>query len=392
MSVSGQYLPPTSSLPRPRSLDTLSEEQISSALRNLHTIYCPLRVPLSFQTHQKQKTLPSISSTPVDSGYASRGEDEDEDIEDAEDALAALRIDEFERNFAIRWLTAFISRADELSLIPEAPLLRLIDDAASILASFSDALDQDEEADITRDFTFALSLPAPAPPTIHVRLNDASLSGTDHTDVGLQSWGASIILSSLMCANPTRFNLTTPSPRILELGAGTGLVALTLATLLPHLHPENLATVIATDYHPAVLANLRANIASNFPTTTTRRPIIQAALLDWSAPSRAPPLDQPASVLVAADVVYAPEHATWLRDCAAGLLAPEGVFWLIATVRPTGKFEGITGTVEVAFAEEGARGADGRVLRILETEVVGKRRGVGRGDESGYRLYRIGWA
>ncbi len=34
----------------------------------------------------------------------------------------------------------------------------------------------------------------------------------------------------------------------------------------------------------------------------------------------------------------------------------------------------------------------GRELTILGEEWLEKRRGVGRGDESGYRLFRIGWA
>ena len=39
----------------------------------------------------------------------------------------------------------------------------------------------------------------------------------------------------------------------------------------------------------------------------------------------------------------------------------------------------------------GDYGNDGRVLTILDEEWIEKRPGVGRGDESGYRLFRIGW-
>jgi hypothetical protein len=35
---------------------------------------------------------------------------------------------------------------------------------------------------------------------------------------------------------------------------------------------------------------------------------------------------------------------------------------------------------------------DGQVFKIMETERLEKQRGVGRGDETGYRMYRIGWA
>jgi hypothetical protein len=98
-------------------------------------------------------------------------------------------------------------------------------------------------------------------------------------------------------------------------------------------------------------------------------------------------------MLIATDVVYAPEHAVWLRDCATLLLGPNGVFWLVATVRQTGRFEGISDTVEAAFAiKDRPRGKDGRLLSILDSEKLEKRGRVGRGDESGYKLFRIGWA
>jgi hypothetical protein len=38
------------------------------------------------------------------------------------------------------------------------------------------------------------------------------------------------------------------------------------------------------------------------------------------------------------------------------------------------------------------RDTGGRSFKILQKESVDKRRGIGRGDESGYNLYRIGWA
>ena len=49
----------------------------------------------------------------------------------------------------------------------------------------------------------------------------------------------------------------------MELGAGTGLVSLALARLLPQLGVHD-AKVVATDYDDAVLENLRANITANF--------------------------------------------------------------------------------------------------------------------------------
>ena len=315
-------------------------------------------------------------------------EDDDEvtpdDEEDAEQVLACLRADEFERNYAVRWLTGLISRAEELPL-SEEECAGIIDEASFILASFTDGNEDEEDHTLTRDFAFPTPL---AVDSICVRLNDAPLSGTDHTDVGLQSWGASIVFSRLMCASPADYNLLDlpDHANIIELGAGTGLISLTLAKLAPSLSCSKDLTITATDYHPAVLENMKINIAMNF-TAEVPAPV-QPMLLDWSTPP--PELAESADLLFAADVVYAPEHARWLRDCAAHLLKPSGTFWLVVTVRSHGKFEGIPATAEAAFEEvQGSR--DGKVLRIVEKRLLGKERGVGRGDETGYMLFRIGW-
>ncbi|RYP47966.1 hypothetical protein DL768_006063 [Monosporascus sp. mg162] len=468
-------LPPTSSLPALRSLDQVTEDELAAALGNLYALYCPLPPSFAFHQSSGSKrggryvgavaATATGSSTPivVDSGYASGNEDEDEDRGDGDrDGAAAaaaaesLRTDPFERSFAERWLTGFIARSEELTCFGTVEALeRAVERASCLLSSFFASTAAEEErhaeetAQITREFSFDLFLSpafdaasitataaaspaavspadfsnesakdsADAPTTttavIKVRLNDglAGASNDDHTDVGLQSWGASIVFSELLCAAPERFlgrilptkpaaetdeaavlpgSNPKTNPRIVELGAGTGLVSLVLAAALPRLgvpHPS----VIATDYHPAVLANLRANIAANFPAPSPSSPhpaapVIDVCALDWSAPSPGPPLDEArADVLVATDVVYAPEHAEWLRDCAARLLAPAGVFWLVATVRPNGKFAGISDTVRAAFTavEEKDRPADGQRLAILGEEWIEKRRGVGRGDESG---------
>lgn len=435
-------LHPTSSLPRLRcsSPDDLTEDKIDLALHNLRDIYCPLpravafskpSLPSLLSSQEDYLTVPASSTTsdtnrgittpqPIDSGYASGDDDGDDDDDKAgvvdddceaahPDHIATLRADDYERQFTIRWLTGFIARAEELlDHIDENPRQRLIDDASYILASFSSASSADEDEDagaIVREFSFELARPAhddeeeeeeEGHHKIDVRLTDGTpATGTDHTDVGLQSWGASIVISDMMCSQPERFGLSAkalgPEPRIVELGAGTGLVGITMAKLLPRIGMPA-AEIIATDYHPAVLANLRDNVAANFPSRD--RPPVETCLLDWSAPCLDAPLHRPADMLVATDVVYAPEHAVWLRDCAAKLLAPDGVFWLIASVRPNGRFEGVTDTVEAAFevVDDCPRSGDGRkVLRILGRDRLEKRKGVGRADEIGYKVFRIGW-
>ncbi|KAF7553294.1 hypothetical protein G7046_g7134 [Stylonectria norvegica] len=310
----------------------------------------------------------------------------------------------FERNFAERWLTGFLARADELPCHnSEDSRQPLINQAACVLEYLNAGRGKkiEEEAgslEFTRKFSFKLSHPAQSKneTDIDIQITDG-LAGTDSTDchdVGLQSWGGSIVFSELICAFPARFGFSqsrlNPSSRIVELGAGTGLVSIVIRNILSHLG-ISVAAVIATDYHPGVLSNLRSNIATNFPSHAALP--IETCLLDWSAPSLQPPLDIPADILVATDVVYAPEHAVWLRDCATQLLAPDGVFWLLATVRQNGKFAGINESVEAAFsASDRPKGRNSRKLKILATERLEKRGEVGRGDESGYKLYRIGFS
>lgn len=412
MSPTLHALAPTSSLPPLRRPDPerVNDVTITLALRNLTEVYCPLPRAAAFRKpsvslHQVDYLSAPGSSgvvtpVPVDSGYAS-GEDEEEDCDAVadSDALADLRVDVYERQFAIHWLTTFIARAEELLCdIDEDSRQQHIDDASYILASFSSVSDaeQDEDAGaIVREFKFRLGS-GKEEDMLEVQLTDGTPSvGSDHTDVGLQSWGASIVVSDLICAGPENFGLSAEklgdSPRIVELGAGTGLVGITMAKLLPRLGVTN-AEIIATDYHPTVLANLKENVAMNFSGSAAAA--VQTFLLDWSAPCLDAPLDKAADMLIATDVVYAPEHAIWLRDCAAQLLKRGGVFWLVASVRPNGKFEGVTDTVEAVFADASQcpRSDNGEsVLQIIEKSKLEKRKGVGRADEVGYKVFRIGW-
>ena len=395
MPPAGGLLPPSSSLPPLRTLEGLAEKQLFTALDNLTRLYCPL----SFYLKPLDKKLAEV--TLADSGYSSGTEEDDAD----DDPLTAIRADGFERSFAERWLTGFMARAEMLDCFDsEESRERAVDQASCVLESFHCNAAKDEQkgeelADYVREFSFDVaplhSSEEGRQTTIGVKLNDglAGQKSDEADDVGLQSWSAAIVFCQLMCADPERFGISKQNvssyTRIIELGAGTGLVSLVLARLLPHFGADN-ATIIATDYHPAVLENLRANIDTNFP--TSHPGAVEAALLDWSRPSRDPPFHLPADFLFATDVVYAPEHALWLRDCASGLLAPGGVFWLVVAMRSTGRFEGVSDTLRTPFAaEDGPESQDGRRLRILHEERLDKRKGLGRGDENGYILLRIGW-
>ncbi|KAL8372571.1 hypothetical protein RB595_002080 [Gaeumannomyces hyphopodioides] len=309
-------------LPPPRGLPELPASAVLAAVANLRAIYCPL-APSAADIYRHHDRLPPPQA---DSGYTSGDDDGASLAGKDEAALESLRADALERDFAIRWLSTVVLRADELRATDDERD-HLVDEASAVMAALTvpcpdtadERADCDEDRGITRNFSFPVAPDLAAPP-IRVCLFDADLSGPDHTNVGLQSWGASVVFSALACAAPARLGLTRaalgPTPCVVELGAGTGLVGLVLAALLPRVGVD--AAVVATDYHPAVLANLASNVAANQGTAR-----VETCMLDWADPVLSSPLPGPggADLLVATDVVYEAQHALWLRGCAARLLS-----------------------------------------------------------------------
>ncbi|PCH34423.1 hypothetical protein WOLCODRAFT_22688 [Wolfiporia cocos MD-104 SS10] len=405
--------PPTSSLPPLARLASCSPNRVAEALENLRYIYVPQTV-LGLPAESSAKHLPEHlihdNSVP-DSGYASAEEDEDECPTSDADELDALCADSFEREHAIRWLTGFTARSDTFVFSASSDeesdaRAALVDNAAAILASF--AGDEEEDEDITRRFAFATQ----GGDEVAVELNDAPLLSEDHTSVGLQSWASSVHLSERICASPDTFGLGPCArgcePRVLELGAGTGLLSIAAAKLLQQHAPSHTLAypVVATDFHPSVLANLQANVDTNFPPCSDAQPESTAPIvvraLDWEHPVYTQELARPFDVILAADVVYHPSHARWIKNCVERLLVraddgsqQSGVFWLIIALRSTGRHEGMSDTVEEVFppAEKLREGvSDGKSqLAILSLEKLERQEGLGRVDEGGYVLYRIGW-
>lgn len=343
---------------------------------------------------RNNNSKPFSDSSVPDSGYASAEDDDDDDGDDSSsdadgrnETLELLRTDELERAFAIKWLIGFTARSDVwISSAPESETESYtcaVDEVVSLLALFTGS---ESEQEITRKFSFQ----APGGQLLEVELNDAPLLSEDHTSVGLQSWASSILLAERLCASPENYNLD-PSTRggglrVLELGAGTGLLSITAARVLARGQVRSPPPfIVATDFHPDVLANLQRNVDSNDDTQG-----ILVRELDWSQPnSSSAPFDQPFDVILAADVVYEPSHASWIANCVSKLLArPAGVLWMIIALRSGGRHEGLSSTVGEAFLLE--RGSVR--LSILEKETLQRIGGHGRADEMGYELFKIGWA
>ncbi|CAA7264988.1 unnamed protein product [Cyclocybe aegerita] len=412
---------PTLSLPPLGRLAMHSTEQIRLALYNLRNLYFHHTLPDSSAVSglmlPKRTIQHLIHDTSVpDSGYASAEDEDDEEFNatsDSDTEIELLRADPLEHAFAIKWVTGFVARSDvwvSCNIDTECEeRASLLEDAVNLLSAFIGSEEEDDVA-FTRSFTFPCSLGDTK--EIYVELNDAPLSKDDHTSVGLQSWGSAILFAERICANPGTFSLPPPLQtagkplRILELGAGTGMLSIVAAKIL-HSSTSS-AKIIATDYHPDVLTNLSKNIETNFPAHT----FINVKPFDWEHPTFRSPFDQPFDIILAADVIYHPYHAQWIKACVERLLrhpkAPSvndeeedegGVFWLMIPVRTTGRHEGMAGTVDALFpdvsavgcVEEGDEDKKGLRLAVLHRQDVGRQGSIGRADEDAYKLFKIGW-
>jgi len=193
--------------------------------------------------------------------------------------------------------------------------------------------------------------------------------------------------------------------RVLELGAGTGLVSLAFAKLAHSLATEADATVtiIATDYYPSVLANLEGNIRANYSNAEMNNVRLSAHALDWSSfpnfETYESPFDEPFDVIFGADIIYEAEHARWIKSCLEKLLRKPSSqlspsqFHLIIPLRRTHTSE--SNTVEIVFRHKDGYKPEGCGLELVikhkETFICDT--GDGQDDHQGveYAYYQIEW-
>lgn len=306
----------------------------------------------------------------------------------------------FDRKSTCDWLTVLISHlqkhlskgGDDLEAHES-----LLDDAAALLSVFAGTASAGK---LNRTFTFDHSLSPP----VHVQVTDIPLENRDYTTLGAQTWGGAHVLAEIIVQNPHRFALhpeqypLTPKQKILELGAGTGLVSL---AIFRYLASRGLgATIRATDFNPLILDNLTHNISINKlaipkPNTDLK---ISCGSLDWANPDAVDAdLFNSVDLVLGADIIYEELHAHWIRTCLHKLMRRprpgtiQPMFHLVIPLRPTHTFE--SNTIERIFPlTSETSGQHGWELVVFSKHSILCE---ANGDEADgrieYAYYTIGW-
>jgi predicted nicotinamide N-methyase len=384
-------LSPTSHLPPIQRIGTYPPGDLSDALKFLRLIYNP-------EVRGSRRYNPCVRADPRGSSQNSQ----DSELDD-------LRSDAFERSYAIKWLMALISQVeswkgamdgeDTSSASHEREREFLVQDAAALLAICSGTA---AAGVIVRDFIFLTNRERRE--ALKVNLTDVPLDNQDYGSVGAQTWGGACVLAEDIAEHPQRFGFSNhqhKNLRILELGAGTGLVSLVVGKLFESMAEHPPVTVIATDYYPSVLTNLEANVRSNFPSSdapeASNHVNISTHSLDWSSfPDELDhnyPFDEPFDVILGADIIYEEQHAVWIKSCLHQLLrkpdraGPAPAFHLVIPLRRTHASE--SSTIETVFPkQESAKST----LGILSKETILCEAGNGLGTgHIEYACYIIGW-
>lgn len=184
-----------------------------------------------------------------------------------------------------RYLTSIV--ASSLSWLPEHEREEIWE-AASI--RLSERSGRTAQPSMTRSFQISQNLT--------LNLHEPSLT---EDSLGLKTWTSSWLLARRL--ESLSHHIPPGCPRLLELGAGTGLVGLAAASLWQDLVSE----VMLTDL-PQIVPNLQRNIDLNGDSLSDSVKM-QSRVLDWTNTVDLPSSEEPAYPLIlAADPIYSPDH------------------------------------------------------------------------------------
>lgn len=360
MSASTEFLP-SRDLRQLRALDLASPKCLDVVTANLDSLAIVLGASGGQILHAPPH--PTANDTQAHDDFQSSVEDPPQET------------DVFEQRYITRWLTRLVSEfamtsaesqemQDRCELLSQrcAELLALAAGKMAAGASIQDHIFQLSDGEVI------------------VKLRDGALV---HDSLGTHTWGAAPILSQLLLP------VDADSKRdlnVLELGAGTGLVGLTIAQWSRQHRRDAGTRVVCTDHHPTVLENLAHNIQLNhWPASVAQasqaRVDVVARCLDWQSvyqsrsgqassahqllTSQTVPSHLVASaqsdwarqldigscqhsfdLIVAADCIYDPVHPLWIRSVAESLLKPadppsgvQPLLHIMVPLRPTHQAE-----------------------------------------------------
>ena len=443
-------LPPTARLPPIKTLNDVSLEHLHETIQYLQLVYNPeIRTSrrIIINNNHGSSLAPRVTHT--------EGRRLIHDVESMNDevVMESIRVDTFEHAYVVRWLIALVAQKtalyddDESDYVynhdhhdqkSAADLESLVQSAAALLAICAGAASAG-----TRMRTYAFC-------GVRVQLTDLALRNDDFGSVGAQTWESACVLAEMIAEAPARFGLSpyghnndnapvschgsadggggqrrgegAAAIRVLELGAGTGLVSLTIAMILETTQTRGRgdynfhrrAEIIASDSYAPALENLRLNIQRNFASGKRSHGhdsdsaalagydlSISAHFLNWEEeatnaadPAQAleAPFDVPFDEVFGADIVYELEHAAWINACLRRFLGLMGRFHLVIPLREG--FARESATIERVFphVEDMHRATEaGPTLCITQREDITCEGPDGKGEVE-YVHYTIQWA
>ncbi|KIW70380.1 hypothetical protein PV04_02654 [Phialophora macrospora] len=133
-----------------------------------------------------------------------------------------------------------------------------------------------------------------------IQLHEPTLT---EDNLGLKTWTSSLLLSRRL--REMRRLIPGTFDRVLELGAGTGLVGISAACLWK-------THVLLTDL-PEIVPNLQQNLEQNKELVREHYGSVESRALDWADDTDTPSSEQVKfDVILAADPIYSPEHPNML--------------------------------------------------------------------------------
>jgi predicted nicotinamide N-methyase len=176
-----------------------------------------------------------------------------------------------------------------------------------------------------------------------ILLNEPALTSDS---LGLKTWGSSLVLSELIVEEHESL-IFGP---VLELGAGTGLVGITIG-LLGY-------SVTLTDL-PEILPNLEKNVSLNGLESN-----VDCHVLDWTDPSSfvSEKREVRYNTIVVADPIYSPDHPRWVVNMMLKFLEKSSDAKVLLQIPIRKMFEGEREVLWKLLEEENLEIVDDRLM------------------------------